>query len=60
MSLPSGYGPGSDAQRAINLEDDSDSSMAAMDDEPLMEQVNDDETAPMDGEGMSQRADMQR
>lgn len=50
MSVPSGNG--SDEQRPINLEDDSDSSMATLDDnEPLMEQVDDTDATPMDGKG---------
>jgi hypothetical protein len=47
MSVPSG--PGSDEQRPIDLEDDSDSSMAALEDEPLIEQVDDADATPMDG-----------
>lgn len=54
MSVPSGHGPGSDVHQPINLtEDGSDDSMAAMDDEPLIEQVNDDAAAPMDGQACS-------
>lgn len=52
MSVPSGHGPGSNANQAIDLDDDSDSSMAAVDDEPLVMEVNDDDTAPMDGANM--------